>query len=60
MICALAAERAQFVGVERKQIAALEADAAGVGSISRSTSRLTVDLPQPDSPTSASVLPAST
>jgi hypothetical protein len=30
------------------------------GSISRSTSRLTVDLPQPDSPTSASVLPAST
>ena len=28
------------------------------GSISRSTSRLTVDLPQPDLPTSASVLPA--
>src|ERR1700694_3422737 len=30
------------------------------GSINRSTSRLTVDLPHPDSPTSASVLPAST
>jgi hypothetical protein len=30
------------------------------GSISRNTSRLTVDLPQPDSPTSASVLPRST
>ena len=31
-----------------------------VGSIRRSTSRPTVDLPEPDSPTSASVLPAST
>src|SRR5215831_7699429 len=31
-----------------------------VGSISRSASRPTVDLPQPDSPTSASVSPAST
>ena len=29
-----------------------------VGSISRSTSRPSVDLPQPDSPTSASVSPA--
>src|SRR5207237_379631 len=31
-----------------------------VGSLSRSTSRPTVDLPEPDSPTNASVLPAST
>ena len=31
-----------------------------VGSIRRSASRPTVDLPQPDSPTSASVSPAST
>ena len=31
-----------------------------VGSISRSTRRLTVDLPQPDSPTSARVSPGAT
>ena len=35
----------------------VEADAPAVGSISRSSSRPSVDLPQPDSPTSASVSP---
>ena len=56
----LPAERAQRLGVEGEQIVAFETDAAGSGSIRRSTRRLTVDLPQPDSPTSASVSPAST
>ena len=61
MICASRRKGAQLVGVQCQQIAAFESNAAcESGSISRNTSRLTVDLPQPDSPTSASVLPRST
>ena len=57
----VAAVGAQLVGVERAEIVGpRSARVPAVGSIRRSTSRPTVDLPQPDSPTSASVSPAST
>ena len=61
MICGAAAQRAQL-GRRRapRTSRPSKRTVPGVGSISRSTSRPTVDLPQPDSPTSASVSPAST
>ncbi len=53
-----AALRAQRGGVQRAEVAApSKRTRPAVGSISRSTSRPSVDLPQPDSPTTPSVSP---
>jgi hypothetical protein len=53
----VAAHGAQLGARHLGDVAALELDAAGAGSTRRRSERPVVDLPHPDSPTSASVSP---